>query len=849
MAQIEIAGNGNLTTGLVLAVGTLCVAVVLGWVILTRRKPLTSEGNVTAPENDDVVGRAQCEEAGKGTARGPGPAPTKGSGKGAPPALPGKGSPPAALGKGSPPAPPGVGKGKKTCGKGVAEPGQDGKSSSRQGDPPLVDTSAPLRQIRWRPLDSVENTIFSEIDGQGDLLETDNAVLLKEVFVSTPLAVKTHLPAKGSPVSPKKQRECILDKNRAQQIAITIRRSKSDFDKLCRALDDFDMDFLIEEDDMEQLQHIWPSEAEQKKVRDFKGPKESLRDVEQWVLSLANIPRSEARMKLLSLSKEMTVLRSAVAEQAALMNAACEELFQAPLWRCLLTRVLRMGNFMNKRTTEGFQLESLLELGTIKGAEGVTALHCLVIGIARKDSSFATRLEGELSNVRLAVRRPLQAIREQVDNFGKIANFAAQELRLHGESYSNEGPSPCLRSRPRSKTCCGDDIFTEPCRSHKRREAPVRQVSLAELTASSRESSDESDGPPRAASCRGLRDRHFEAVPRLQFPRMTMPSRKDMGMLDDLLKNWKGGTSDRSTTDTITSRSDVSDIEGLEGITVSDSQSEDEVWDSSNGFDYTAEMGLCSQAVRGELLDEAVESWVSGQPVETPARASSRSALRTPRMSGVSPRSLSLTPRKSMGASRRNARSGSRTRTVAFPGVANSSPSACNISVVAFPDDEVSNVTTCGESVFRLESGNRTAGIMAECITNVPNSTQRSAEFHDKAHGYTERDRSKVSRGQRRQLEILSSQASTLLHQAREDLSEVQQAIHKCDHYFGAAGDGHQLFSTVSDFIDAFKKVWDEVHRGGKYSKHFVQLPSRRSPRLREESGKTPRSVRIQAFS
>lgn len=525
-----------------------------------------------------------------------------------------------------------------------------------------------------------------------------------------------------------------------------------------------------------------------------------------------------------------------MAEQAALMNAACEELFQAPLWRCLLTRVLRMGNFMNKRTTEGFQLESLLELGTIKGAEGVTALHCLVIGIARKDASFATRLEGELSNVRLAVRRPLQAIREQVDNFGKIANFATQELRLHGESYSNEGPSTCVGSRPRSKTFCGEDTFIQSYRSKLRRNAPVRQVSLAELTAS--------DGPPRAASCRAFRDRHFEAVPRLQFPRMTMPSRKEMGMLDDLLKNRKGGTSDRSTTDTITSRSDVSDMEGLEGITVSDSSSEDEVWDSSKGFDYTAEMGLCSQALRGELLDEAVESWVSGKPVETPTRASSRSALRTPRMS-CSPTSLSMTPRRSI----RNARSGSRTRTAAFPGVANSSPSAGNISVVAFPDDEVTNATSCGESVFRLDSGNSTAGIMAECTKNVSNSTRRSAEFHDKAIGYTERDRSKVSRGQRRQLEILSSQASTLLHQAREDLSEVQQAISKCDHYFGAAGDGHQLFSTVSDFIDAFKKVWDEVHRGGKYSKHFVQLPSRRSPRLREEAGKTPRLVRIQTFS
>ena len=96
---------------------------------------------------------------------------------------------------------------------------------------------------------------------------------------------------------------------------------------------------------------------------------------------------------------------------------------QAPLWRAQLLQVLRMGNFKNDCGTAGFALDARLQLHTTKGAGGVTALHCWVIGIARKDAQFCANLQKNLHSVLRAAQQQLQVLRERITRLREKVAF------------------------------------------------------------------------------------------------------------------------------------------------------------------------------------------------------------------------------------------------------------------------------------------------------------------------------------------------------------------------------------------------------------------------------------------
>jgi hypothetical protein len=81
----------------------------------------------------------------------------------------------------------------------------------------------------------------------------------------------------------------------------------------------------------------------------------------------------------------------------------------------------------------------------------------------------------------------------------------------------------------------------------------------------------------------------------------------------------------------------------------------------------------------------------------------------------------------------------------------------------------------------------------------------------------------------------------------QEELDSISQVTFKCEQYFGAStqngggrsvDDGVHLFTTVAEFIAAFRAVWDEVHRHERWAKH---LPGRS---LARKDGRVPLSAR-----
>lgn len=159
------------------------------------------------------------------------------------------------------------------------------------------------RRVRWRALRSAEGTIFDGL-GTGQL-KNETAMMLDEVLKTSQGL------AKSSPFIPKSSGVCLLDRNRAQQLAILFRRSPLPLQQLCAALLTLDVSIPLGEEEIDGLLQAWPTALDFQLVEEYTGAKEKLRDVEQCIKQISAIPRSESRLKLLRLSSFL-VLNSSV---------------------------------------------------------------------------------------------------------------------------------------------------------------------------------------------------------------------------------------------------------------------------------------------------------------------------------------------------------------------------------------------------------------------------------------------------------------------------------------------------------------------------------------------------------
>lgn len=122
-------------------------------------------------------------------------------------------------------------------------------------------------------------------------------MMLDEVLKATSQGL-----AKSSPFIPKSSGVCLLDRNRAQQLAILFRRSPLPLQQLCAALLTLDVSIPLGEEEIDGLLQAWPTALDFQLVEGYTGAKEKLRDVEQCIKQISAIPRSESRLKLLRLS-------------------------------------------------------------------------------------------------------------------------------------------------------------------------------------------------------------------------------------------------------------------------------------------------------------------------------------------------------------------------------------------------------------------------------------------------------------------------------------------------------------------------------------------------------------------
>lgn len=313
-----------------------------------------------------------------------------------------------------------------------------------------VDTSPFEIKIRWTPLPSVDNTVFGEFRTEA-IVEQD-LQMLHAVFDKEPREERR---PRAEPKA-KPAMACILDDQRAHILGITLKRCPLPMEDLSQAVQRYDFSLGLDEETIDLLLKMWPTVDEQRRIMNF-AAKDPLRSVEKDIRCLAVVPRSQGRLKIIRLARGLSSFSSHISEELRILTTACAQLYKSKSWRTVLATALQLGNYMNHgaaesvmQDTRGFTVQSLLESRKVKGASGVSLLHCVCAACMRHHGpDFVSLLHNELASIPGASRVSVSTLSAKIRQLENELKEVAAELQRYADVYDEPemlfGPKSSIR--------------------------------------------------------------------------------------------------------------------------------------------------------------------------------------------------------------------------------------------------------------------------------------------------------------------------------------------------------------------------------------------------------------------
>ncbi|XP_049634965.1 formin-like protein 1 [Suncus etruscus] len=308
-----------------------------------------------------------------------------------PPPLPGDLPPPPPLPPGTdgpvpPPPPPPPGGPSDDLGV----PGADVGSGMKAKKP--IQTKFRMPLLNWVALkpNQISGTVFTELNDEKVLQELDMSEFEEQFKTKSqgPSLDISALKSKASQKAPTKA--TLIEANRAKNLAITLRKGNLGADRICQAIETYDLQ-VLGLDFLELLTRFLPTEYERSLIARFEKeqrPMEELSEEDRFMLRFSRIPRLSERMTTLTFLGNFPDTVQLLMPQLNAIIAASMSIKSSDKLRQILEIVLAFGNYMNsskRGAAYGFRLQSLDALLEMKSTDRKqTLLHYLVKVIAEK---------------------------------------------------------------------------------------------------------------------------------------------------------------------------------------------------------------------------------------------------------------------------------------------------------------------------------------------------------------------------------------------------------------------------------------------------------------------------------
>ncbi|XP_054448943.1 formin-like protein 1 isoform X2 [Pteronotus mesoamericanus] len=255
-----------------------------------------------------------------------------------------------------------------------------------------IQTKFRMPLLNWVALkpNQITGTVFTELNDEKVLQELDMSDF-EEQFKTKSQGPSLDLGALKSKAAQKApSKATLIEANRAKNLAITLRKGNLGADRICQAIETYDLQALGL-DFLELLTRFLPTDYERSLIARFEKeqrPMEELSEEDRFMLRFSRIPRLPERMNTLTFLGNFPDTVQLLMPQLNAVIAASMSIKSSDKLRQILEIVLAFGNYMNsskRGAAYGFRLQSLDALLEMKSTDRKqTLLHYLVKVIAEK---------------------------------------------------------------------------------------------------------------------------------------------------------------------------------------------------------------------------------------------------------------------------------------------------------------------------------------------------------------------------------------------------------------------------------------------------------------------------------
>ncbi|XP_054987626.1 formin-like protein 1 isoform X1 [Sorex araneus] len=266
-----------------------------------------------------------------------------------------------------------------------------------------IQTKFRMPLLNWVALkpNQISGTVFTELNDEKVLQELDMSDF-EEQFKTKSQGPSLDISAlKGKAAQKAPSKATLIEANRAKNLAITLRKGNLGADRICQAIEMYDLQ-VLGLDFLELLTRFLPTEYERSLIARFEQeqrPMKELSEEDQFMLRFSRIPRLSERMATLTFLGSFPETVQLLMPQLNAIIAASMSIKSSDKLRQILEIVLAFGNYMNsskRGAAYGFRLQSLDALLEMKSTDRKqTLLHYLVKVIAEKYPQL-TGFHGEL---------------------------------------------------------------------------------------------------------------------------------------------------------------------------------------------------------------------------------------------------------------------------------------------------------------------------------------------------------------------------------------------------------------------------------------------------------------------
>uniref|UniRef100_A0A8C4LW19 Formin like 1 n=1 Tax=Equus asinus asinus TaxID=83772 RepID=A0A8C4LW19_EQUAS len=249
-------------------------------------------------------------------------------------------------------------------------PGTDGVKAKKP-----IQTKFRMPLLNWVALkpSQITGTVFTELNDEKVLQELDMSDF-EEQFKTKSQGPSLDLSALKSKAAQKAPSQAtLIEANRAKNLAITLRKGNMGADRICQAIETYDLQALGL-DFLELLTRFLPTEYERSLIARFEReqrPMEELSEEDRFMLRFSRIPRLQERMATLTFLGNFPDTAQLLMPQLNAVIAASMSIKSSDKLRQILEIVLAFGNYMNsskRGAAYGFRLQSL---DAVRGRKGV----------------------------------------------------------------------------------------------------------------------------------------------------------------------------------------------------------------------------------------------------------------------------------------------------------------------------------------------------------------------------------------------------------------------------------------------------------------------------------------------